>query len=175
MRKTWSDNDIEFLRKTTMTNEELSSHFKVSYDSIIKIKQKHKINKLSFKNNSSNNTEWKIISELPQYAVNEFGEVKNIKRGNILKPRVDTRGYLTIQFKINTITLNRTIHRLVGLAFLENINNLPEINHIDGNKLNNHISNLEWVSKSENMQHAHDTGLIKLPKGNKHWTKRKSS
>ena len=172
MRKTWSEDDIIFLKNTTMTNEELSNHFKVSYDSIIKIKQKYKINKLLFVESDEN--EWRSISELPNYAINEFGEVKNIKRGNKLKPRVDTRGYLSIQFKVNNTTLNRTIHRLVGITFLENIHNLPELNHIDGNKLNNHVSNLEWVTKSQNMQHAHDSGLIKMPKGNQHWTRRKT-
>lgn len=51
------------------------------------------------------------------------------------------------------------IHRLVAQAFIPNPNNLPEVNHIDGNRTNNHVSNLEWVTSSENSFHAVQTGL----------------
>ena len=53
------------------------------------------------------------------------------------------------------------VHRLVAEAFIPNPDNLPEVNHIDGNRLNNHVSNLEWTSRSGNMQHSWDTGLRK--------------
>jgi len=53
------------------------------------------------------------------------------------------------------------IHRLVAIHFIPNPLNLPEINHIDGNKINNRPNNLEWVNKSENMKHAHAFGLRK--------------
>jgi hypothetical protein len=53
------------------------------------------------------------------------------------------------------------LHRLLALAFIENIENKPFVNHIDGNKLNNTLDNLEWVTSSENNLHAHKVGLTK--------------
>ena len=61
------------------------------------------------------------------------------------------------------------IHRLVASHFIPNPDNKPQINHKDGNKANNHVDNLEWVTCSENSQHAHDTGLSKPPRGTKHY------
>ena len=54
---------------------------------------------------------------------------------------------------------SKYIHRLVATAFIPNLDNLAEVNHIDGNRLNNHVSNLEWVSRISNAQHAVQTGL----------------
>lgn len=81
--------------------------------------------------------------------------------GIIMKPRLSNQGYVVI-------TLNRKmlrVHRLIATAFIPNPNNLPEVNHKDGNKQNNEISNLEWVTRSENVQHAYQTGLAKNPGG----------
>ena len=60
------------------------------------------------------------------------------------------------------------IYRLVAKAFIPNPDNKPEVNHIDGNRMNNHISNLEWSTRSENEKHAYDTGLYISRKGNEH-------
>ena len=59
------------------------------------------------------------------------------------------------------------IHRLVAMAFIPNLDNLPEVNHKDGNKLNNCVTNLEWVTGLQNIKHAWKTGLIKGLKGEK--------
>ena len=60
------------------------------------------------------------------------------------------------------------VHRVIAYKFHENPENKPQINHIDGDKLNNHASNLEWATQSENIRHAHDTGLKHGRAGTKH-------
>ena len=69
-------------------------------------------------------------------------------------------GYRQIYIFIDKKRVHKYIHRVVALAFIPNPNNYPEVNHLDGNKTNNNVSNLEWVSKKMNMQHARKTGLI---------------
>lgn len=64
-------------------------------------------------------------------------------------------GYKYVKIK----TKEYLTHRLIATAFIDNPNNKPEVNHIDGNKDNNNVSNLEWVTHSENVKHAWDTGL----------------
>ena len=70
-------------------------------------------------------------------------------------------GYLKADLYENGERTTKRIHRLVAEAFIPNPENKPEVNHKDGNKHNNSVDNLEWVDKSENMQHAYRTGLVK--------------
>lgn len=72
-------------------------------------------------------------------------------------------GYYRVIFSKNGIITKHIVHRLVATAFMPNLENKPQVNHIDGNKLNNHILNLEWATSSENVRHAIATGL-KNPK-----------
>lgn len=60
------------------------------------------------------------------------------------------------------------VHRLVAQTFIDNPNNLPVVNHIDGNKLNNHVSNLEWCTHQDNTKHAHANGLVSVKHGEAH-------
>lgn len=76
-------------------------------------------------------------------------------------------GYLQVSLTYLKKRANFYIHRLVAIHFIENENNLPQVNHKDGNKLNNHVSNLEWVTASENTYHAHKSGLAKISELNK--------
>lgn len=76
---------------------------------------------------------------------------------------VNNRGYQTVVIRRKT----HMIHRLVAQAFIPNPDNKPCVNHIDGNKLNNHVSNLEWCSIQENNLHARQTGLHKQAVGHK--------
>ncbi len=102
---------------------------------------------------------WKDIEGYEgRYRVSSYGRVYSCVSEKILKA-VNTRGYLTVCLTINRKQTNYKIHRLVALAFLENPENKPQVNHIDGIKTNNNISNLEFVTPSENIVHAHATGL----------------
>lgn len=107
---------------------------------------------------------WKPIAECNgEYYVSSWGRVKSLKFGKerILKPVLQSRGYPTIFISQKNQKCKQVrVHILVALAFIPNPDNKPQVNHIDGNKLNNHIDNLEWVTIKENIQHAWDTGLF---------------
>ncbi len=109
--------------------------------------------------------QWKAIAECNgEYYISDHGRVKSYKRGKerILKPILSGplhSRYLAIGICINGKNKPQKIHRLVALAFVPNEDNKPQVNHKDGNKLNNRVYNLEWATASENQQHAWDTGL----------------
>lgn len=93
------------------------------------------------------------------YQVSNLGRVRGIKRNSILKPWTVRGGYLSVNLCKNNLVKKRVVHRLVAEAFIDNPENKPEINHISGNKLDNSISNLEWCTREENIQHSWDEGL----------------
>lgn len=104
---------------------------------------------------------WKTIFE--EYQVSDLGNIKSLKWGKeiILKPKVTTKGYLEAHFRINGKDKIFKVHRLVAMAFIPNPENKPQVNHIDGNKLNNRVDNLEWATNGENQKHAYKNGLQK--------------
>ena len=99
------------------------------------------------------------------YSVSDDGKVYSHKRNIIMKLKLNTYGYLTIHLKNGDINKHPSVHRLVAEAFIPNPENKPTVNHIDGNKQNNHVSNLEWSTHKEQMDHAIATGLV-IPRGN---------
>src|ERR1035437_48694 len=108
------------------------------------------------------------------YKVSNFGRILSVGDGcnlidKILKARVNKMGYLQLVIRKYHVEKTFLAHRLIALAFIPNPQNLPQVNHIDGVKTNNHISILEWVSSSGNKIHALKLGLINVPKGEKHW------
>ena len=98
------------------------------------------------------------------YSITDEGDVYSYKKGSIYKMVGGyisrSRKYRAVYLTINGIARTCYIHRLVAEAFIPNPNNYPQINHIDGNPLNNHVSNLEWCTPSQNIKHAYDTGLF---------------
>ena len=109
--------------------------------------------------------QWKPIQEFNgEYEVSNLGRVRSMKRyygmvGRIMPQTIQRKGYYAVTFHMNNKAYCRKVHRLVIEAFTPNPDSLPCINHIDGNKLNNHVSNLEWCTYQANMQHAVRTGL----------------
>jgi hypothetical protein len=97
------------------------------------------------------------------YQVSNFGRVKSLRKSCVLKEQNLPNGYPYAALKVDGVQRNRLIHRLVAAAFIQNPENKQEVNHKDGNKRNNHVENLEWVTRFENIKHAFDTELILKP------------
>ena len=100
------------------------------------------------------------------YEVSNYGNVRSIERlvphplggkkiqyGRVLKVGKASNGYLIVNFCVDKVKSNHSVHRLVARAFIPNEDNKPQVNHKDGNKHNNHVDNLEWVTRSENGLH----------------------
>jgi hypothetical protein len=110
------------------------------------------------------------------YEISSLGRVRSIDRvlasGNFAKGRIRTQlldigGYPVVGLYKDGKGNQRKVHRLVALAFIPNPDNKPVVNHRDGNKQNNSVENLEWVTNRENTNHAYQNGLIKAAKGEK--------
>ena len=97
-----------------------------------------------------NNEIWKTIEEFNNYEVSNLGRVRNITTGKVLKGYADGWGYLQVKLFKAGKGYHKKIHRLVAEAFLENPDKLPEVNHIDEDKANNAVSNLEWCTHEYN-------------------------
>jgi len=122
---------------------------------------------------------WKSIEKFDnQYEVSNEGRVRSkqavILRSNgrqhtraskILKPADSGRGYYGGAVCVNKKMTTYKVHRLVAEAFCDRLGEDLEVNHIDGNKLNNRAENLEWVTRSENVKHAVRTGLLPVTRG----------
>jgi hypothetical protein len=93
---------------------------------------------------------WKEIKGYTNFMVSNDGQVKNVKKNLIRKQRVSKNGYAIIDLTENGVKTTFYVHRLVAQAFIDNPNDFPQVNHIDENKLNNNVSNLEWCDASYN-------------------------
>ena len=101
------------------------------------------------------------VKSLENYCINEYGLILNIRTRGIVVPSISKKGYLQVCL---TNKNTYSIHRLVALTFIENKKNKLEVNHKDGNKLNNHVSNLEWNTTQENLEHKRINNLGKTLK-----------
>lgn len=92
--------------------------------------------------------------------VSNTGRIKsNLRDGRILKQQLDSKGYHRVRVTLERKRMSFKVHREVAKAFIPNPDNLPQVNHKDGNKDNNCLENLEWISNTDNAHHAMDTGL----------------
>ena len=98
--------------------------------------------------------EWKVVDGYSNYEVSENGDVRNIKKGKILKQSI-TRGYCYASLQKDDGEWKRLrVHRLVATAFIPNPNNLETVNHKDLDKCNNKVENLEWMTYADNNRHS---------------------
>lgn len=124
------------------------------------------------------NEEWLALPGFGgAYEVSSFGRVRSLSRqvvdnggvrtakGRMLKQVLSVWGYYRVGLCEHGEVSLQAVHRLVALAFIPNPQQLPEVNHIDGVKTNNCVSNLEWVTSRQNTQHAYRSGLISTRKG----------
>lgn len=105
------------------------------------------------------------------YQVSNFGNVRSLdryikghkseflKKGSTMKQTKRTKGYMFVSFSHEKRKLTCSVHRLVATAFIDNLEDKPQVNHIDCNKSNNSVLNLEWCTNSENQIHAFKNGL----------------
>lgn len=117
-------------------------------------------------------TVWSRIIDFPDYAVSGEGQVMRVTPaqgtapGRLLKPNFDTNGYPFVALcRGGKIVRRVSVHRLMAMHLLPNPENKPQVNHKDGVKAHNVLTNLEWSTSAENCQHAVDTGLRTAAKG----------
>lgn len=112
---------------------------------------------------------WKPVKNYENlYEVSNTGKIKSLsynhqKTPKIMKPTINSAGYYKVELYKNGKSNIFSIHRLVAESFIENPNNYPCVNHIDCNKKNNNVSNLEWVTHKQNSYHAMQNGLYVQP------------
>lgn len=104
---------------------------------------------------------WKPVACNENYEVSNFGNIRNLK-GHLLSQHDNGHGYKNVSLYYKGSHKILYVHRVVAEAFIENPENKSEVNHLDGNKGNNIVSNLEWCTRSENGKHAWNAGLKKV-------------
>jgi hypothetical protein len=143
------DNRVCNLEWATITEQNIHKN--------VNTKITHKINNTNQNNKNIDNELWKSIYGYEMYEISNMGRIKMLN-GKIRNSFSDFNGYCSIRLKSGDISKSELVHRLVANTFIPNPENKPIVNHIDSNKKNNNINNLEWTNMSENISHAYNTG-----------------
>ena len=136
-------------------------HWVKNYDEFVNyIKQNGLPDGINFDHDLEGSEMWKDVEDYKGlYKISTYGRVlslpRNTTKGGILKPTKTLSG-LVVNLRNCKNNTKTTIHRLLSKAFIPNPKNKKQVNHKDGNRWNNHINNLEWVTPSENVKHSHD-------------------
>lgn len=110
------------------------------------------------------NEQWADIPGFEDYyQVSNMGRVRSVRTGRILKNHLAKRRYYVVALCVNRRQTTCLIHRMVATAFVPNPDKKPQVNHIDGDVTNNLVSNLEWVTYYENIQHFHTVLRVQNP------------
>lgn len=166
-----NDADKEEIARIYVNNllsvDEISESFLITPAEVYKIiRLNDDLRGLSFKPSPEN---WLPVKGFPHYKVSDKGNVKSFFRnkitGRVLSPKKSRCGYLLVGLYSKKRRQTVPIHRLVASAFLTPDPGKNQVNHIDGNKENNELSNLEWCTPGENQRHAFDNGLKIANKG----------
>ncbi|WP_082761580.1 HNH endonuclease [Bacillus sp. SDLI1] len=156
------DIDDDFIREnySSMTAKEIGEKLGVSREAI-----NHRVIKMGLRKTQIPFVLLKgevvtPIADFPGYGITNHSRVVNLKKKTVLKTKIDGQGYAKVILYKEGKQVGRRVHRLVALNFIPNPENLPYVNHIDGNKANPKLSNLEWVTPKGNAQHALKHGLL---------------
>lgn len=98
---------------------------------------------------------------------NRYGDISYFTMPKIIATPLNNDGYSSMCLSMLGVRTTAVVHRLVAQAFIPNPDNLPQVNHIDSNRANNRVENLEWVTNQQNVQHSYDSGS-NSNKGEKH-------
>lgn len=108
--------------------------------------------------------------EFPDFEVSDQGDLRNANTKKVYRQCVNKNGYCQVCVSLGSRNKKKVfkIHKAVAETFISNPENKPQVNHIDTDKTNNSVKNLEWVTNLENSHHAKDNGLMKSKKGEEH-------
>lgn len=168
MRKRYSGEDIEFIEsqaKSGVSCESIGDELGVSGSAIRHILSRRGIKFCRKPLKEIPGEIWKHCPNIPDLLISNLGRFVRVSSNSMITGFITSGGYVTLDVSGSG---RFSAHRLIAQAFIPNPENKPEVNHINGNKIDNRVANLEWVTPSENMQHAHLTGLKKPLVGQDH-------